>query len=131
MEATQAFLDQVDDLTDLELAVLLSLIAQHHCIVETSDHLLDDLASELALVQSLGPSWCEMTDRRFQIVRDIFRLSYIVLDRDHLQSVDGFVAAILDDNSDEFDQGPQNSDAEHDNVRAIHFPLSPSVGELE
>ena len=50
MESTQAFLDHVDDLTDLELAVLLSLIAQQHCMVVTTDELLDDLASELALV---------------------------------------------------------------------------------
>lgn len=50
MESAQAFLDHVEGLTDLELAVLLSLIAQHHCMIETSDYLLHDLASELALV---------------------------------------------------------------------------------
>ena len=50
MESAQAFLDHVEDLTDLELAVLLSLVAQQHCMVITQDELLDDLASELALV---------------------------------------------------------------------------------
>ena len=46
----QTFLDHVGDLTDLELAILLSLVAQHHCLVEAQDDLIDDLASELALV---------------------------------------------------------------------------------
>lgn len=45
-----ALLERIEDLTDLELAVLLSLIAQQHCIIETRDDLLDDLAAELALV---------------------------------------------------------------------------------
>ena len=50
MESAQAFRDHVEDLTDLELAVLLSLVAQHHCMVVANDELLDDIASELALV---------------------------------------------------------------------------------
>ncbi len=50
MESTQAFRDLVEDLTDLELAVLLSLIAQNHCMVVANDGILDDVASELALV---------------------------------------------------------------------------------
>jgi hypothetical protein len=50
MESAQAFLEHVEDLTDLELAVLLCLVAQHHCMMVTTDNLLDDLASELALV---------------------------------------------------------------------------------
>ena len=53
MNSAQVFLDHVEDLTDLELAVLLSLVAQHHCMVVAPDRLLDDLASELALVFTL------------------------------------------------------------------------------
>jgi hypothetical protein len=49
---TQAFLDHVDELTDLELAVLLSLVAQHHCLIEADDDFMDDVASELALVRA-------------------------------------------------------------------------------
>lgn len=56
MESAQAFLDHVEDLTDLELAVLLSLIAQHHCLVTTADEMVDDLASELALVRCSSAS---------------------------------------------------------------------------
>ena len=48
---SQAFVEHVEDLTDLELAVLLSLVAQQHCMVVVKGHLLDDLASELALVR--------------------------------------------------------------------------------
>ncbi|KAG9791550.1 hypothetical protein KCU88_g988, partial [Aureobasidium melanogenum] len=48
MEAS-SFVEQVEDMTDLELAVLLSLIAQHHCMIQVDDDLVDDLASELAL----------------------------------------------------------------------------------
>lgn len=48
----QALLERIQDLTDLELAVLLSLVAQHHCLIETRDGTLDDLAAELALVRS-------------------------------------------------------------------------------
>ncbi|KAL2429643.1 hypothetical protein ABEF95_008579 [Exophiala dermatitidis] len=56
MEAS-SFVEQVEDMTDLELAVLLSLIAQHHCMIQVDDDLVDDLASELALagiLQSQG-----------------------------------------------------------------------------
>lgn len=54
METPQTFLDHVEDLTDLELAILLSLVAQHHCMIVTNDECLDDLASELALVGYVG-----------------------------------------------------------------------------
>ena len=48
----QYFVDHVQDLSDLELAMLLCLIAKQHCLVETPDDLIDDLASELALVST-------------------------------------------------------------------------------
>jgi hypothetical protein len=44
------FVDHIQDLSDLELATLLCLIAKEHCLFETADVLIDDLASELALV---------------------------------------------------------------------------------
>ncbi|KAJ4579116.1 hypothetical protein HRR81_003267 [Exophiala dermatitidis] len=79
MEAS-SFVEQVEEMTDLELAVLLSLIAQHHCMIQVDDDLVDDLASELAL-----------------IVRDVFNLSYIILERADVQDVDHFGEAILAD----------------------------------
>lgn len=74
----QTFLETVPDLTDLELAVLLCLVAQQHCLITTEDELLDDLAAELAL-----------------IVSEVFSLSYKVVSREDLVSVEKFGEAIL------------------------------------
>ncbi|EXJ55893.1 hypothetical protein A1O7_08824 [Cladophialophora yegresii CBS 114405] len=116
MESAQAFLEHVEDLTDLELAVLLSLVAQHHCMVVTTGDLLDDLASELAL-----------------IVRDMFNLSYIILDRDDLQSINAFGAAILDDDNADDDGALYESDADVANpgmlspkLASVDFRAAPS-----
>ena len=43
----------VQNLSDLELAALLCLIAKQHCCIEVEDELVDDLAQELALVCSI------------------------------------------------------------------------------
>lgn len=48
----QDLLDNIHELTDLELGVLLSLIAQSHCLMVTEDALIHDLASELSLIVS-------------------------------------------------------------------------------
>ena len=50
MEST---VDYFDDLSDLELAVLLCLISKEHCIMETADKGIDDLAEELRMVRSI------------------------------------------------------------------------------
>jgi hypothetical protein len=42
--------ERVQNLSDLELATLLCLIAKQHCYIEVEDELVDDLAQELALV---------------------------------------------------------------------------------
>ena len=47
----QDLIDRVHDLSDLELAALLCLIAKEHCIVETDPDSLDDLEQELQLVR--------------------------------------------------------------------------------
>ena len=41
---------RVQDLTDLELAMLLSLVAAQHCIITTEKDELDSLEQELQLV---------------------------------------------------------------------------------
>lgn len=46
----EALLDKVQELSDLELAVLLCLVAQEHCIIDTEPDSLDDLVLELQLV---------------------------------------------------------------------------------
>ena len=49
MEATE-LVEKVQELTDLELAVLVSLVAGQHCIVQTEQDNLDSLEQELRLV---------------------------------------------------------------------------------
>jgi|HubBroStandDraft_4_1064222.scaffolds.fasta_scaffold388966_2 hypothetical protein len=51
--AKGALLHKVHDLSDLELAVLLSLTAQEHCIIDTKPDSLEDLVHELRLVSQL------------------------------------------------------------------------------
>lgn len=47
-------LDQVEDMSDLELAVLLSLITKEHCVIEADEISLDDLARELRIITADG-----------------------------------------------------------------------------
>jgi hypothetical protein len=42
--------DKVQALSDIELAILLCLITDQHCIVETESEALDDLDQEIRLV---------------------------------------------------------------------------------
>lgn len=46
----QNLAETAQDLSDLELATLLCLVAKQHCLVETEEDIVDDLAQELALV---------------------------------------------------------------------------------
>jgi hypothetical protein len=49
--ADEALLDKVQDLSDLELAVLTCLVAREHCVIDTEPHALDQLVLELQLVR--------------------------------------------------------------------------------
>ena len=49
MEAS-SLVQKAQRLTDLELAILLCLIADHHCIIDTDEEALERLSDELALV---------------------------------------------------------------------------------
>lgn len=42
--------EKTRQLTDLELAILLSLMADQHCIIETHEDVIDRLGDELELV---------------------------------------------------------------------------------
>ncbi|KAI5303787.1 hypothetical protein KEM56_007193 [Ascosphaera pollenicola] len=48
--ADTEILYKIDDLSDLEIAVLLSLVAREHCIVDTEPEFVDDLLAELRLI---------------------------------------------------------------------------------
>ena len=51
----------------------------------------------------------------------MFNLSYIILDRADLQSVDAFGSAILDDDDNDLDEAPHGSDADLEDVRSLPF----------
>lgn len=55
--ADETLLDKVHDLSDLELAVLICLIAQEHCIIDTEPDAIDELSQELQQV-TFNPSIC-------------------------------------------------------------------------
>lgn len=42
--------DLAPDLSNIEIAFLLSLVAQEHCLIETTEDAIHDVAKELALV---------------------------------------------------------------------------------
>lgn len=46
-------IDRVQELTDVELALLLSLIAQEHCLIQTEEEALSSLQQEVKLVGTL------------------------------------------------------------------------------
>lgn len=48
--------NKIEELSDLELALLLSLTANEHCLIQTEGDALDALGLELQLVW-LFPSW--------------------------------------------------------------------------
>lgn len=51
--ADEGLFNKVQDLSDLELAALLCLVAQEHCIIDTEPDCLDDLVLELQLVSAV------------------------------------------------------------------------------
>ncbi|EEQ31168.1 conserved hypothetical protein [Microsporum canis CBS 113480] len=78
MSIPAGLVNKVEDLTDLEFAVLLCLIAKEHCLIDTPASTLDDLANELILIS-----------------RDIFGLSHAVIDCTNDTSEDEFYRGIL------------------------------------
>lgn len=46
----EAIAAKVWELTNLELATLLCLIAKQHCLIESEEGFVDDISNELALV---------------------------------------------------------------------------------
>ncbi|KIV93310.1 hypothetical protein, variant [Exophiala mesophila] len=106
MDDVDALLDRVHDLSDLELAVLLSLIADQHCLIESDDDIQDDVAAELGL-----------------IVSDVFKFSHIILERDDLQSVDKFGELILDEHTD-FEDTINGGDSGFDSNSNLHTQIA-------
>ncbi|TVY71344.1 hypothetical protein LSUE1_G008451 [Lachnellula suecica] len=76
--ADELLIDKIHDLSDLELATLICLVAQEHCIIDTEPDALDDLVQELELVAA-----------------NVFGLSHALIDCSEHTSLDDFAHAIL------------------------------------
>jgi len=76
--ADENLFEKVHDLSDLELAVLLGLIAREHCLISTPEDGLDDLIEELQLVAS-----------------KTFGLNSVVVHCDSSTTLDAFASALL------------------------------------
>ncbi|RDW88688.1 hypothetical protein BP6252_00720 [Coleophoma cylindrospora] len=76
--ADELLLSKIHDLSDLELAALLCLVAQEHCIIDTHPEVLDETVQELELIAT-----------------KVFGLPYAVIDCSENTSLDDFANAIL------------------------------------
>ncbi|RJE18874.1 hypothetical protein PHISCL_08790 [Aspergillus sclerotialis] len=74
--------DLAPELSSLEVALLLSLGAHEHCLIETTEDAINDVAKELALISS-----------------NTFDLSYTILNCSPATSLDSFYKEILDTRS--------------------------------
>ncbi|EFE30016.1 uncharacterized protein ARB_03357 [Trichophyton benhamiae CBS 112371] len=79
MDTRADIVKKIEDLTDLEFAVLLCLIAKESCMIDTPSNTLDDLVKELTLIS-----------------REIFGLSYAVIDCTADTSLEEFNTTILE-----------------------------------
>lgn len=59
MDTRADIVKKIEDLTDLEFAVLLCLIAKESCMIDTPSNTLDDLVKELTLVRALYSVACD------------------------------------------------------------------------
>ncbi|KAB8300163.1 hypothetical protein EYC80_000390 [Monilinia laxa] len=76
--ADEGLINKIHELSDLELAALICLIAEEHCIIDTDPDALDDLIQELQLVAS-----------------KVFGLTYAVINCNSQTTLDDFAQAIL------------------------------------
>ncbi|KAF3031994.1 hypothetical protein E8E12_000612 [Didymella heteroderae] len=104
-EVHDRLVEKVQTLSDLELAVLVCLVAEQHCIIETEGQLLDAVESELKLVAT-----------------NVFGLTWAVLECKEQTTLDDFGCGILvkDDADDDY----FNSRSEASNVKACPIASS-------
>ncbi|GAB7347078.1 hypothetical protein MBLNU459_g3210t2 [Dothideomycetes sp. NU459] len=83
---------KVQSLGDLELAVLLSLVAEQHCIIAADNRLLGDLAQELILIG-----------------KKVFGLTSALIDCSSTTTLDDFREGALVDTADESDDAMERT----------------------
>lgn len=91
--ADEQLLEKVHELSDLELATLICLVAQEHCIIDTEPDSIDELADELRLV-GYKPVLLHLADE-LQVASKVFGLTNAVLDCSEHTSLDDFAHAII------------------------------------
>jgi hypothetical protein len=74
-DEASTLLSKVQELGDIELAALLCLIAQEHCIIETDEEELENVKQELALVRmEIEYQMFYLTDVRLLIIPLVFHM---------------------------------------------------------
>jgi hypothetical protein len=92
--ADETIIEKVHELSDLELAALVCLVANEHCIIDTDPDALDDLVQELELVGF--PQALQLVQTKcFQVASKVFGLSHAVIDCSEHTSLDDFAQGIL------------------------------------
>ena len=73
----------VRDLSDIELATLVCLVAEQHCIIRTADDVLDDVADEIAIAsQKIFGLSCMVLDLNFGSTLSVFDQAVFDVDGD-------------------------------------------------
>lgn len=88
--------DLAQELSDLEVALLICLVAHGHPLIETTEDGIDDVAKELALVLDLVPQCMAhiLLTAEKQICANTFDLPCAVLDCSSMTSVEDFYSKI-------------------------------------
>jgi hypothetical protein len=106
-DAEDSLAVKVQALSDLELAVVICIVAGQHCIIESEHELLNDVGKELELVGGLLCSDKKHIDEK-QVAGDVFGLTCAVLDCSEHTTLDDFGTGILvgEDGNDYFNNKP-------------------------
>ncbi|KAF1933301.1 uncharacterized protein M421DRAFT_52318 [Didymella exigua CBS 183.55] len=104
-EMHDRLVEKVQTLSDLEIAVLICLVAEQHCIFETEAQLLDTVESELKLI-------LDFTSTKFsQVATHVFGLTWAVLECNEQTTLDHFGCGILAKNETSDDYFNSKSEA--------------------
>lgn len=95
--ADKSLVGVVQDLSDLELAILLCLINREHCLISTPSQALGDLVDELQLVSSGALCRClgRTLTSSIQVSRGTFGLQSVVIECSRSMTLDDFASALF------------------------------------
>ncbi|CAI6341303.1 unnamed protein product [Periconia digitata] len=105
-DAEDRMVEKVQTLSDIELAVLLSLITDHHCIIEAIPESLDDVTHEIRLIAS-----------------NTFGLTSAVLDCSEATNLDEFGTGIL------VEDGREDSSSSGDNRMIANIVVAKNLNK--